>query len=51
LQINLSAKLQNMGIMTDISKMEVVAKQRHQDVLDMIDGLSGSTSSGRASTV
>jgi hypothetical protein len=40
-----------MGTMNDISKMEVVAKQRHQEVLAIIDGLSDSTSSARASMV
>jgi hypothetical protein len=40
-----------MDIMSDISKMQVVAKQRHQEVLAMIDGLSDSASLARASTV
>ncbi|KAF7368572.1 hypothetical protein MVEN_00180600 [Mycena venus] len=42
-------QLKNTGIMTDVSKMQTEAKQRHQEVLAMIDGLSDSASSGRAS--
>ncbi|KAJ7307712.1 hypothetical protein DFH08DRAFT_1051622 [Mycena albidolilacea] len=42
-------QLKNMGVLSDISKNEMVVKQRHQEVLAMIDGLSDSTSSARAS--
>jgi hypothetical protein len=38
-------------MMTDISKMQAEAKQRHQEVLAMIDGLSDSASSAGVSTV
>jgi hypothetical protein len=48
---NLFKKLTNTGIMTDISKMQVEAKQRYQEVLDMINRLSDTASSDRASTV
>ncbi|KAJ7026084.1 hypothetical protein C8F04DRAFT_1045957 [Mycena alexandri] len=44
-------RLTNTGIMTNVSKMEADAKQRHQEVLDMIDGLSDSASSDRESTM
>jgi hypothetical protein len=37
--------------MTDISKMQVAAKQRHQEVVDMINGLSDTANSDRASIV
>jgi hypothetical protein len=37
--------------MTDISKMQAEAKQRHQEVLAMINGLTDTASSDRASTV
>jgi hypothetical protein len=37
--------------MTDISKMQVEAKQRYQEALDMINGLSDTASSDRTSMV
>jgi hypothetical protein len=51
LQTILSTKLKNTGIMTNVSKMQAEAKQRHQEVLDMINGLSDTASSDRASMV
>ncbi|KAF8141024.1 hypothetical protein K438DRAFT_2115246 [Mycena galopus ATCC 62051] len=42
-------QLRNSGIMTDISKMRAEAKQRHQEVLVMINGLSDTASSDGAS--
>ncbi|KAF7334985.1 ATPase-AAA-core domain-containing protein [Mycena venus] len=42
-------RLQSTSIMTNVSKMQAEAKQRHQEVLDMINGLSDTTSSDRAS--
>jgi hypothetical protein len=38
-------------MMMDISEMQAEAKQRHQEVLAMINELSDTASSGRASTV
>jgi hypothetical protein len=49
--IILSTKLKNMGIIADVSKMQEEAEQRHQEVLGMINGLSDTTSSDRASMV
>jgi hypothetical protein len=37
--------------MSDISKMQAEAKQRHWEVLGMINGLSDTASSDKASTV
>jgi hypothetical protein len=37
--------------MTDISEMQQETKQRHQEVLGMINGLSDTASSDKASTV
>ncbi|KAF7333339.1 ATPase-AAA-core domain-containing protein [Mycena venus] len=42
-------RLKNTGIMADVSKMQAEAEQRHQEVLDMINGLSDTASSDRAS--
>ncbi|KAF8177087.1 hypothetical protein K438DRAFT_1939153 [Mycena galopus ATCC 62051] len=44
-------RLENTGIMTDVSKMQADTNQRHQEVLDMINGLSDIESSDRASTM
>jgi hypothetical protein len=51
LQIILSTKLKNTGIITEVSRMQAEAKQRYQEVIAMISGLSDTTSSDTASTV
>jgi hypothetical protein len=40
-----------VGIIEDITKMRQEAKQRHQEVLNMIEALSDAASSDTASTV
>ncbi|KAF7359968.1 ATPase-AAA-core domain-containing protein [Mycena venus] len=44
-------QLKNTGLIADISKMQAEAEQRHQEVLGMINGLSDTTSSDRASMI
>ncbi|KAF8139585.1 hypothetical protein K438DRAFT_1946675 [Mycena galopus ATCC 62051] len=44
-------QLKNTSIMTDVCTMQAEAKQRHQEVLGMINGLSDTASSDRASTM
>jgi hypothetical protein len=51
LQIILSPKLKNTSIMSDVSKMQAEAKQRQQEVIGMINELSDTASSDRASMV
>ncbi|KAJ7339154.1 P-loop containing nucleoside triphosphate hydrolase protein [Mycena albidolilacea] len=43
--------LNNTGMMTSVSKMQQETKQRHQEVLAMIDGLSDTASSDRESMI
>ncbi|KAJ6571228.1 hypothetical protein B0H19DRAFT_1255219 [Mycena capillaripes] len=44
-------QVQAVNIMKDVKEMEKEAKMRHQDVLNMIEGLSDTTSSDGASSI
>ena len=49
--IDSDMKIKTVSIMTGIRKMQQDAQERHQEVLKMIQGLSDTTSSDRASSV
>jgi hypothetical protein len=50
-QLILFTKIKNTNTLNNVSKMQAEAEQRHQEVLGMINELSDTTSSDRASTV